>query len=273
VQDDPVPVLRGSDLTARAAKHDHLRTEPATPRAAHGRVPMRWDPLANRRSARELPSERARHLCSATRVCHLPRRPRGRSDRASPDDPDRVGIAAAPSREAARSHSCGRSRGDGRCGTGPLARYRLAPRRREITLGRQCAREFGDVGASEAIVRPRHVRHLLLGEHTSRAQAFEPIVVPMQLGSDAPSVRLPLVRGSGSAVGSSETSGSARPLAARLQALRRGLGDLRGRAPLESETCCGVGAVSLRTGAGRFGACLASWVVEIAVAAPEWSVL
>jgi hypothetical protein len=48
------------------------------------------------------------------------------------------GIAVTPSRQAARSHSCGRSRGDGGCGTGPLARYRLAPRRREIRFGRQC---------------------------------------------------------------------------------------------------------------------------------------
>ena len=47
------------------------------------------------------------------------------------------GIAVTPSREAARSHSRGGSRGDGGCWTGPLARYRLAPRRREITFGRQ----------------------------------------------------------------------------------------------------------------------------------------
>ena len=57
-------------------------------------------------------------------------RPRGRRD-----DCNR-GIAVTPSREAARSHSRGRRRGDGGCGTGPLARYRLAPRRREITFGR-----------------------------------------------------------------------------------------------------------------------------------------
>jgi hypothetical protein len=31
-----------------------------------------------------------------------------------------------------------RSLGDGGCGTGPLARYRLAPRRGEITFGRHC---------------------------------------------------------------------------------------------------------------------------------------
>jgi len=44
------------------------------------------------------------------------------------------GTAVTPSRDAARSHSRGRNRGDGGCGTGPLAHYRLAPPGREITL-------------------------------------------------------------------------------------------------------------------------------------------
>ncbi len=57
------------------------------------------------------------------------------------------GFAVAPSREAARSHSRGRSRGDGECETGPLARYWLASRRREITFGRQSttARSAGPI--------------------------------------------------------------------------------------------------------------------------------
>ena len=60
------------------------------------------------------------------------------------------GEAVVPSREAARSHSRGRSRGDGECGTGPLARYRLAPRRREITFGRQGTRESAGLTTAKA---------------------------------------------------------------------------------------------------------------------------
>ena len=46
------------------------------------------------------------------------------------------------------SHSRGRSRGDGECETGPLARYWLASRRREITFGRlmcRCCATVNDV--------------------------------------------------------------------------------------------------------------------------------
>jgi hypothetical protein len=59
------------------------------------------------------------------------------------------GIAVMPSRDAARSHSRGRSRGDGEGRTGPLARYRLAPRRREITFGRQSRRPSRAAGYDE----------------------------------------------------------------------------------------------------------------------------
>jgi hypothetical protein len=48
-----------------------------------------------------------------------------------------VGIAVTRSRDAAGSHLPGRSGGDGGCGRGPLAGYRLARRRREITSGRR----------------------------------------------------------------------------------------------------------------------------------------
>jgi hypothetical protein len=57
----------------------------------------------------------------------------------TPRRDDRVrGIAVTPSRDAARSLLRGRGRCDGGRWTGPLAHYRLAPRRREITFGRQC---------------------------------------------------------------------------------------------------------------------------------------
>ena len=58
------------------------------------------------------------------------------SRRRRPRDRKR-GIAVTLSRDAARSHSRGRTRGDGGCWTGALARYRLAPRRREMTFGRR----------------------------------------------------------------------------------------------------------------------------------------
>ena len=58
-----------------------------------------------------------------------------------------------PSREAARSHSRGRRRGDDGCGTGPLARYRLAPRRREVAFGRYSDSAVKRVPNAEAIVR------------------------------------------------------------------------------------------------------------------------
>jgi len=78
------------------------------------------------------------------------------------------GIAVTPSREAARSHSRGRRRGDGGCGPGPLARNRLAPRRREITFGRQRNRRASmgsvtkaivDAGAVSCPVRARGASH------------------------------------------------------------------------------------------------------------------
>ena len=65
------------------------------------------------------------------------------------------GIAVTPSRDAARSHLRGRSRGDGRCGTRPLARYQLAPRRREITFGRQSASALRNGPAMKAIFARR----------------------------------------------------------------------------------------------------------------------
>jgi hypothetical protein len=58
-----------------------------------------------------------------------------------------------PSRDAGRSHSRGRSRGDGGCGTNPLARYRLAPRRPEITFCRRSNRAGVSGSAMKAIVR------------------------------------------------------------------------------------------------------------------------
>jgi hypothetical protein len=42
------------------------------------------------------------------------------------------------------------SRGDGGCRTAPLARYRLAPRRREITFGRQSSHAKGDRSDAES---------------------------------------------------------------------------------------------------------------------------
>ena len=67
--------------------------------------------------------------------------PRSRGDaavrRAREGDSSR-GIAVTPSRDTARSHLRGRSRDDGGCGTGSLARYRLAPRPCEVALGRLC---------------------------------------------------------------------------------------------------------------------------------------
>ena len=62
------------------------------------------------------------------------------------------GIAVTPSRDAARSHLRGRSRGDGGCWTGALARYRLAPRRREMTFGRPRTRPVGTAQMVKAIV-------------------------------------------------------------------------------------------------------------------------
>ena len=63
------------------------------------------------------------------------------------------GIAVTPSRGAALSHSRGTGLGDDRCRTGPLARYRLAARRREITFGRQRDRQFSTIEDPNAIVR------------------------------------------------------------------------------------------------------------------------
>jgi hypothetical protein len=56
--------------------------------------------------------------------------------------------------------------------------------------------------------------------------------------------RCPLVRGSGSAADLRLTSGSARPLAARLQAPRRGFGDLRTDAASRSRPATVIGRVS-----------------------------
>jgi hypothetical protein len=72
------------------------------------------------------------------------------------DDRSR-GIAVTPSREAALSHSRGRSRGDGGCEPGPLARYRLAPRRRETTFGRHSSSSFRGGRSSKAITSVRDV--------------------------------------------------------------------------------------------------------------------
>ena len=69
------------------------------------------------------------------------------------------GIAVTPSREAARSHSRGRSRGDGGCGTGPLARHRLAPRRREITFGRQRNSPMQSAGTAKAITQMTRAKY------------------------------------------------------------------------------------------------------------------
>ena len=46
-----------------------------------------------------------------------------------------------------------------RCGTGPLARYRFAPRRRGITFGRRSARTPDAVATVEALVRSDYRRH------------------------------------------------------------------------------------------------------------------
>jgi hypothetical protein len=75
------------------------------------------------------------------------------SSRRSRRDSSVRGIAVTPSRDAARSHLRGRTRGDGGCGADSLARYRLAPRRREITFGRRSASKLTTAKNMNAIVR------------------------------------------------------------------------------------------------------------------------
>jgi hypothetical protein len=60
------------------------------------------------------------------------------------------GVAVTPLRDVAQSHSRGRSRRDGGRGTGPLARYRLAPHRREITFGRHSSGPLRDCSNRES---------------------------------------------------------------------------------------------------------------------------
>ena len=101
-------------------------------------------PFREARPARRRSSLSSRRLWGAQFGGRQQSRPRSRRDCRN------RGIAVTPSREAARSHSRGRSRGGGRCGTGPLARHRLAPRRREITFGRRCTRELRGRSRSES---------------------------------------------------------------------------------------------------------------------------
>jgi hypothetical protein len=54
---------------------------------------------------------------------------------------------------SSQSHSRRRSRGDGECGPSPLARYRLAPRPREIAFGRHMLRStYGDLWCADTYV-------------------------------------------------------------------------------------------------------------------------
>ena len=72
------------------------------------------------------------------------------------------GIAVTPSRDAARSQLQGGSRG----GTGPLAPHRLAPRRREMAVGRRRARWRNDDLSMGAIQLRRPPAHE--GRHAGR---------------------------------------------------------------------------------------------------------
>ena len=79
-----------------------------------------------------------------------------------------------------------RSRGDGGCRTAPLAGYRLAPRRREITFGRQSETSISSGENTDAIVRARE------GEPTAERSLGVPSVICPSL-LIMPPVRQPIM--------------------------------------------------------------------------------
>jgi hypothetical protein len=104
----------------------------------------RWTPPSGGPSHQVRPIHRRQEPRPTLRAQeHSRRRPsHSEPDLGSAFDPTRTVARAGNQNSTPGSHSPRRSRGDGGCGTGPLARHRLASRRRAITFGRPSARRL-----------------------------------------------------------------------------------------------------------------------------------